>query len=122
MRCTVIALQMIFELQEQCKMEDDRILVKGLCCILAPFKHVSNLLSDEQYQTFIEALPTLCQLKDFLVEVVDDAKMLSKRSTNASISTFMRKDEHCSSIPVLVHKLKACAKLLLEQFKHCFLQ
>jgi hypothetical protein len=60
------------------------------------------------------------QLKDSLVEVAENAKMMFKRSTIASISTFIQKNEHCYTIPILVHKLKACAKLLLELFKHCF--
>jgi hypothetical protein len=96
--------------------EEGWIFIEGLCNILTTFKNATSLLRGDRYQTFTQALPTLRKLKSFLIDGAE-GNLLLTCSTCKPIAAYMKKYESDEYFPLVVHNLKACCSVLLEQFK-----
>ena len=95
------------------------VFIEGLCNILTPFKNATCLLSGESYPTFIQALPTLRKLKNFLIDASEGA-LLSTSSTCKPIAAYIRQYHSDEYFDEVVRKLKPCCSVLLEQFLQRF--
>ena len=96
-------------------LEQEWVLIEGLCLILQPFKRVTSKLSGSKYPTFSQALPNLRRLKIFLIKAQDG--LFTKETDVVPIKAFVEKYFNEEFFQDVIGDLKACCSVLLDRFR-----